>query len=393
MAGSILPDYSPSAPTDYGWPVPDRLIDSAEQFLTLFHQENNLGSPDHRIRQVRREIEFSGSYWHTPAELVFGARVAWRNSSRCIGRLYWRSLRVRDRREISSAADIAAESVTHLRDGDQRRPDPAADHRVRAGRAGPARAADRQLAAHPVRGLRNGRRGRRRGPGQRRPHPAGPRAGLAGRPPARPVRHPAAARAGGGCTGHHCTRYPATRCWRSASSTRSTAGSPTSGCAGTPCRSSASMYLDIGGVCYPAAPFNGWYMGTEIGSRDLGDTGRYDQLPVIAPRMGLSTATDRTLWKDKALTELNLAVLHSFDAAGVTITDHHTESAASSSTWSGRSGRAGAAPPTGPGSCRPPRPRPRRSSTATTRTSTRRRTSTTTQPRCPPRSRRPRRLS
>ena len=109
MAGSILPDYSPSAPTDYDWPVPDRLIDSAEQFLTLFHQENNLGSPDHRIRQVRREIEFSGSYWHTPAELAFGARVAWRNSSRCIGRLYWHSLRVRDRREISSAADIAAE--------------------------------------------------------------------------------------------------------------------------------------------------------------------------------------------------------------------------------------------------------------------------------------------
>jgi hypothetical protein len=43
--------------------------------------------------------------------------------------------------------------------------------------------------------------------------------------------------------------------------------------------------------------------------------------------MGLSTATDRNLWKDKALTELNLAVLHSFDAAGVAITDHHTESA------------------------------------------------------------------
>ena len=89
----------------------------------------------------------------------------------------------------------------------------------------------------------------------------------------------------------------------------------------------SDMYLDIGGVCYPAAPFNGWYMCTEIGSRDLGDTGRYDQLPVIARRMGLSTASDRTLWKDKAMTELNLAVLHSFSTAGVTISDHHTESA------------------------------------------------------------------
>ena len=88
----------------------------------------------------------------------------------------------------------------------------------------------------------------------------------------------------------------------------------------------SDMYLEIGGIRYPAAPFNGWYMCTEIGSRDLGDTGRYDQLPVIARQMGLCTDSDRTLWKDKALTELNLAVLHSFSAAGVTIADHHTES-------------------------------------------------------------------
>ena len=88
----------------------------------------------------------------------------------------------------------------------------------------------------------------------------------------------------------------------------------------------SDMYLDIGGVCYPAAPFNGWYMCTEIGSRDLGDTGRYDQLPVIARQMGLATASDRTLWKDRAMNELNLAVLHSFSTAGVTISDHHTES-------------------------------------------------------------------
>ena len=89
----------------------------------------------------------------------------------------------------------------------------------------------------------------------------------------------------------------------------------------------SNMYLEAGGICYPAAPFNGWYMCTEIGSRDLGDTTRYNQLPVIAHHMGLNTATDKSLWKDRALTELNMAVLHSFSAAGVTITDHHTESA------------------------------------------------------------------
>ena len=89
----------------------------------------------------------------------------------------------------------------------------------------------------------------------------------------------------------------------------------------------SDMYLDIGGVRYPAAPFNGWYMGTEIGSRDLGDAGRYDQLPVIARHLGLATDRNLALWKDEAMAELNLAVLHSFSASGVTISDHHTEPA------------------------------------------------------------------
>ncbi len=87
----------------------------------------------------------------------------------------------------------------------------------------------------------------------------------------------------------------------------------------------SNMCLEIGGVCYPAAPFNGWYMGTEIGARNLADTGRYDQLPVIARRLGMDTSSDRTLWRDHTLVELNVAVLHSFAEAGVTMTDHHTE--------------------------------------------------------------------
>jgi nitric-oxide synthase len=86
------------------------------------------------------------------------------------------------------------------------------------------------------------------------------------------------------------------------------------------------MVLRIGGVDFPAAPFNGWYMGTEIGSRDLGDTGRYDCLPVIADRMGLDRSRDSSLWKDRALVELNAAVLHSYSQAGVRIVDHHRAS-------------------------------------------------------------------
>jgi nitric-oxide synthase len=309
----------------YGSPAPDRVLDSAEQFITLFHQENDLGSPERRIRQVRREIEFSGSYWHTPAELAYGARVAWRNSSRCIGRLYWHSLRVRDRREVTAAPDIAAESVTHLREATN-------DGKIRPmitvfapdapGRPGP-RILSSQLVRYAGYEMVGGgivgdpanadltRLARELGwPG---PRPAGrfdilPLLVQEAGQPATMHEIPADAVLEIGI------EHPEFR-WFANLGLRWYAVPVIS-----------NMYLDIGGVRYPAAPFNGWYMGTEIGSRDLGDSGRYDQLRVIAARMGLSVASDRSLWKDKALTELNLAVLHSFDTAGVAITDHHTES-------------------------------------------------------------------
>ena len=36
------------------------------------------------------------------------------------------------------------------------------------------------------------------------------------------------------------------------------------------------MVLDCGGLQFTAAPFNGWYMGTEIGARDFCDPQRYN---------------------------------------------------------------------------------------------------------------------
>ena len=303
----------------------DSLLVIAERFITMFHSENQAGPPDRRLRQVRREIETTGTYWHSPAELDFGARVAWRNSSRCIGRLYWHSLRVRDRREVTAAADIAAESVRHLRqatNGGRIRPVITVFAPDAPGRPGPRilssqliryagyQAADGIVLGDPA-NTDITRVARCLGwPGGR---PAGRFDILpllvqeAGAPVTRhelpadevlevPIRHPEFG-------------------WFADLELRWYAVPVIS-----------DMYLDVGGVCYPAAPFNGWYMCTEIGSRDLGDSGRYDQLPVIAKRMGLSTASDRTLWKDKAMTELNLAVLHSFSRAGVTISDHHTES-------------------------------------------------------------------
>jgi nitric-oxide synthase, bacterial len=63
----------------------------------------------------------------------------------------------------------------------------------------------------------------------------------------------------------------------------------------------SDMKLEIGGIEYTAAPlFNGWYMETEIGARNLADISRYNMLPKVASLMGLNTDTNATLWKDKA---------------------------------------------------------------------------------------------
>lgn len=47
-----------------------------------------------RWKQVRQSIESTGHYQLTETELIYGAKLAWRNSSRCIGRIQWSKLQV-----------------------------------------------------------------------------------------------------------------------------------------------------------------------------------------------------------------------------------------------------------------------------------------------------------
>lgn len=300
-------------------------MDAAAEFIRLHRREvPGAGPVEPRLREIRREISLTGTYRHTLDELEFGARVAWRNSSRCIGRLYWKSLKVRDRRHIDTAAGIAAECVGHLR--------AATNHgRVRPtitvfapdapGRKSP-QIWNEQLVRYA---------GYRQPDGSVRGEPfSADLTDLArslgwvtdgqGRFDVLPLIISAAGE------GPQVFEVPADAVaevhlihprfpWFGELGLRWYAVPVIS-----------DMCLEIGGICYPAAPFNGWYMGTEIGARNLADSGRYNQLPEIAARMGLDTTRDRSLWRDLALVELNLAVLHSFETAGVTITDHHTES-------------------------------------------------------------------
>lgn len=53
----------------------------------------------------------------------------------------------------------------------------------------------------------------------------------------------------------------------------------------------SSMMLDVGGIEFTACPFNGWYMGTEIG-RDLADKNRFDKLTVSFYNQNINTTTN-----------------------------------------------------------------------------------------------------
>lgn len=297
----------------------------AEEFLRAYHAETpGAGPVEARVAEVRDSIERTGTYRHTPEELAYGARVAWRNSERCIGRLYWNSLRVRDRRHVASGRGMARELLAHLTETTN-------DGRIRptitifapAGPYGhPPRIVNEQLiryAGHAQGGGRvvgdprnagltdlAGRLGWHGGAGT--PFDvlpvivqgAGEAPMLVDLPPEIvlevPITHPHLPWFGD--LGLRWHAVPAI----------------------------SNMCLEIGGIGYPAAPFNGWYMGTEIGARNLADTDRYDLLPVVAERLGLPMNGEHHLWRDRALVELNIAVLHSFQGAGVKISDHHTES-------------------------------------------------------------------
>ncbi|MFE6963329.1 nitric oxide synthase oxygenase [Streptomyces sp. NPDC057696] len=308
---------NPAPHTPELWPA-------ASDFIRAHHAEERLGDPAPRLAEAYAEIAETGTYRHTERELTFGARVAWRNANRCIGRLYWNSLHVRDRRHLTAAEDIAAACADHLRgasQGGRIRPLITVFAPDAPDRPGP-RIWNEQLIRYAGYVQRDGR--------------------VVGDP--RNEGLTALARRLG---------------WRGGDGTpfdvlplivQGTDDKPR--CfdlppdavlevpiehedhdwwAGLRLRWHAvpalsTMCLEIGGICYQAAPFNGWYMGTEIGARNLADTDRYDLLPRIAEHLGLDTTSDRSLWKDRALVELNRAVLHSFDRAGVTVTDHHTES-------------------------------------------------------------------
>ena len=300
--------------------------EEATAFIRRFHRECQLSDAEckARLRVALSDLKRHRFYELSPQELAFGARMAWRHSSRCIGRLGWESLEVFDCREAKSPETIAANVFGHLKEawnGGPIRSIISIFAPVRDGEL-PAYIESNQAIQYAGR-LQSGRP-------------------IVGDPLNLEITRIVEGLGWRGGSGD--PRFEILPLLiRDARQRRSFHELPKEAIQevrithpnipsitdlglrwyAIPCVS--SMIMSIGGLDFPCAPFNGHYMGTEIASRNLADQRRYDVLPQVAECLDIHSKNN-PLWKDHALLALNEAVLHSYENAGVRMTDHHSES-------------------------------------------------------------------
>ncbi|MFN5642650.1 MAG: nitric oxide synthase oxygenase [Sphingobacteriales bacterium] len=300
------------------------LKEKARVFIEEVYQELSLPFLEKRLHEVYSEIELSGTYIHTFEELEHGARMAWRNSNRCIGRLFWKSLIVQDKRSVDKADDVYQALVDHI------------DMATNNGKILPSISIFHPkpiIGANKVRIWNHqliGYAGYEESVQQ-----------IIGDP-----KNVAFTKI--------CQKYG----WKGSKGAFDVLPLVIQIEGNTPkvfelpkekiqevhlthpdfsmieqmnlrwyaAPIISDMVLEIGGILYPASPFNGWYMVTEIASRNLADKNRYNILPALADALDIKNNKQNHFWKDRALVILNEAVHHSFVKAGVTIVDHHTAS-------------------------------------------------------------------
>ncbi|MFB9761216.1 nitric oxide synthase oxygenase [Ectobacillus funiculus] len=297
------------------------LLQEAKEFIRSCYKELNKTEQEQeaRLNEINNQILSQGFYEHTTEELEYGAKVAWRNSNRCIGRLFWEHLNVIDKRHVNSEEEMIEALFEHI------------EYATNQGRIRPTITVFSQKTPNKTVRIWNHQLVRYAGYQTEQgvlgdPHSLAftetcihlgwePKYGkfdvlplviqMNENPPKLveipeklllevSIRHP-----------HYKWFEDLNLKWYAVPMI-------------------SDMILEIGGITYTAAPFNGWYMGTEIGARNLADELRYNLLPQIGNLMELDMKTNTSLWKDRALLELNTAVLYSFKEDGVSIVDHHT---------------------------------------------------------------------
>jgi len=299
----------------------------ATAFLELFFSEEHGGkdTPEakSRISEVKRDISQLGTYRHSFEELEFGARVAWRNHARCIGRLYWRSLSVVDKRGENDPDAIFEAMIGHIKG--------ALNHgKVQSSitvfepvtpSSIPAHIESEQLTQYAGYAPKRGKFvGDRKNIEATRIAQADGWVGNGSRFDVLPVSliTESGKRVHRSLPEEVITRIPIRLEGQDRFNDLDLEwyALPTV----------ANMIMTIGGIDYPCAPFNGFYVATEIASRNLVDPWRFDLLSDIATSLGYDPCGDDPYWRDRAVTDLNAAVSWSYARDGVTLLDHHSAS-------------------------------------------------------------------
>ena len=73
------------------------VIAEAKHFIEQYYssiKRINSASHESRCKEIINEIAETETYTLKETELIFGAKLAWRNAPRCIGRIQWSKLQV-----------------------------------------------------------------------------------------------------------------------------------------------------------------------------------------------------------------------------------------------------------------------------------------------------------
>ena len=306
--------------------VEEEVYKRAETFCTMVAKEKRW-APDalaQRMTQIRSEVHATGTYTHTHEELEVGSREAWRNSAKCIGRISWNTLLLRDSRHISDEDAVFQDCIDH----------------IKAATGGPTIQSVMTVYAPRSRGTLKGSRiwnGQlysyacyRQEDGSLLGDPVNltltesiqktfgwePSTGTRTRFDVLPLVIEMEGRA------PKLYEWPKEYIFSVDLEHPENPGFKELGLKWMTVPAISSFRMTLGGVDYCMQPFNGWFMDMEI-ARNLCE--RYKVGPDVARVFGISTE-GVTMWQDRVYLEVYRAVHHSFVKNQFTIVDHHTAS-------------------------------------------------------------------
>ncbi|CAE6476328.1 unnamed protein product [Rhizoctonia solani] len=298
----------------------------AEEYLAEYYKENKLPVCDllARLKQVEQDLRTQGYYTHTYDELSFGVKTAWRNARRCIMRSQWSTMQTIDCRDITTGEEMIDACLRHIEianNGGRVKPTTTIFPQKFPGQEG-ARIWNAQLMRYAGYKMPDG--------------------SIIGDPMNIELTNraielgwkpkygrfdilPIIVVPGGGQGEPVMREIPKENVHEVKITHPTLPWFEELGLRWNSHPAVSNLTLSIGGIDYTCCAFSGWFLCNEVATRDLADEQRYNILPAIGRRLGLPLS-NRSLWKDRAVLELNQAVLHSYDLAKVTMVDHHSAS-------------------------------------------------------------------